>query len=140
MQAVSPFWSALAIACRARPPAAFSPRMANCVGASFPHSARPAGERSSSAPAIGWAAFCKTTPVFWRGLRPRRDRYFLWGRQTRTTPGEWVELRIPHRFRYPVAGNPRSVSAVVEQWCDDVDEPHFLRLCDLEPAQGTSDA
>lgn len=74
------------------------------------------------------------------GLRPRRDRYFLWGRQTRTTPGEWVELRIPHRFRYPVAGNPRSVSAVVEQWCDDVDEPHFLRLCDLEPAQGTSDA
>ena len=74
------------------------------------------------------------------GLRPHCDRYFLWGQQTRATPGEWVELRIPHRFRYPVAGNPRSVSAVVEQWCDDVGEPHFLRLCDLEPAQGTSGA
>lgn len=73
-------------------------------------------------------------------LRPRRDRHFLWGQQTRETPGEWIELRIPHRFRYPVAGNPRMVAAVVEQWCDDVGEPHFVRLCDLEPAQGTNDA
>lgn len=73
-------------------------------------------------------------------LRPRRDRYFLWGQQTKNTPGEWIELRIPHRFRYPVPGNPQSVAAVVEQWCDDAGEPHFFRLCDLEPAQGTSDA
>ena len=74
------------------------------------------------------------------GLWPRRDRYFLWGQQTRETPSEWIELRIPHRFRYPIVGNPPRVSAVVEQWCDDVGEPHFLRLCDLEPVQGTSNA
>ena len=74
------------------------------------------------------------------GPAPAPGPLLPWGRQTKATPGEWVELRIPHRFRYPVAGNPGSVAAVVEQWCDDVGEPHFLRLCDLEPAQGTNDA
>ena len=74
------------------------------------------------------------------GLRPTRRRYFLWGEQTRATPGEWIELRIPHRFRYPVSGDCRNVTAVVEQWVDDVGEMHFLRLCDLEPAPGRPDA
>ena len=74
------------------------------------------------------------------GLEPRQHRYFLWGEQTRATPGEWIELRIPHRFRYPISGNCRNVMAVVEQWRDDFGEPHFFRLCDLEPATGRSDA
>lgn len=76
-----------------------------------------------------------------QGLAPKQLRYFLWGQQTAATPGEWIELRIPHRFRYPVDnGNPRHVLAVAEQWCDAVGEPHFQRLCDLEPAPETADA
>ena len=77
------------------------------------------------------------------GLQPRRDRLFLWGQQREEVPGEWIVLRIPHRFRYPVVGNPGRVSALVEQWTDEAGEPHFLRLCDLgpvEPAEGESDA
>lgn len=68
-------------------------------------------------------------------LKPHRDRFFLWGQQTAETPDEWIELRIPHRIRYPVSGNPRSVKLVVEQWNDETGEPHFVRLCDLEPYQ-----
>ena len=75
-----------------------------------------------------------------RGLAPKQERYFMWGQQTAATPGEWIELRIPHRFRYPVASDPRHVLVVVEQWRDEVGEPHFLRLSDLEPAPETSDA
>ncbi len=75
-----------------------------------------------------------------RGLEPKQERYFLWGQQTTVTPGEWIELRIPHRFRYPVDGNPRLVMAVAEQWCDEIGEPHFLRLFDLEPAPESADA
>lgn len=73
-------------------------------------------------------------------LRPERERYYLWGKQTEASPEEWIELRIPHRFRYPVAGAGLHVRAVVEQWRDDVGEPHFFRLCDLEPAAGEPDA
>ncbi len=73
-------------------------------------------------------------------LQPKRERYYLWGQQTEASPEEWIELRIPHRFRYPVAGGSRHVKAVVERWRDDVGEPHFLRLCDLEPAAGGPDA
>lgn len=74
------------------------------------------------------------------GLKPTQHRYFLWGKQTGATPEEWIELRIPHRFRYPVSGNCRNVKAVVEQWRDDIGELHFFRLCDLEPTGGQSDA
>ena len=70
-----------------------------------------------------------------KDLHPHQDSFFLWGQQTSTTPGEWIELRIPHRFRYPVSGNPNRVKVFVEQWCDDTGLPHFLRLCDLEPYQ-----
>ena len=66
-------------------------------------------------------------------LQPHQDSFFLWGQQTDATPGEWIELRIPHRFCYPVIGNPNRVKVVVEQWKDDTGEPHFVRLCDLEP-------
>ena len=74
------------------------------------------------------------------GLQPGRDRFFLWGKQSDATPGEWIELRIPHRFRYPVGGNPVNVMALVEQWRDAAGETHFCRLCDLEPVAGESDA
>ncbi len=67
------------------------------------------------------------------GLHPHKDGFFLWGQQTGVTPNEWIELRIPHRFRYPVPGNPNRVKAVVEQWKDDTGELHFVRLCGLEP-------
>ena len=65
-------------------------------------------------------------------LKPRRDSFFLWGQQTDATPDEWIELRIPHRFRHPVSGKPRNVKVVVEQWNDDTGEPHFVRLYDLK--------
>lgn len=73
-----------------------------------------------------------------RKLSPHRACHPLWGQQTRRTPGEWVELRIPHRFRYPVeapapAGGRVGVLTEVETWSDDRGEPHFMRLCDLRP-------
>ena len=68
-------------------------------------------------------------------LHTRQDSFFLWGQQTDVTPEEWIELRIPHRFRYPITGNPNRVKVVVEQWEDDTGEPHFVRLCDLESCQ-----
>lgn len=67
------------------------------------------------------------------GLQPHNDNFFLWGQQTPSTLGEWVELRIPHRFHYPVPGNPNRVKILVEQWSDDTGTPHFFRLCDLKP-------
>lgn len=70
-----------------------------------------------------------------QGMHPERDSFFLWGQQTCRTPDEWIELRIPHRFRYPVPGNPDRVKVVVEQWRDNTGEPHFVRLCGLEPLQ-----
>ncbi len=66
-------------------------------------------------------------------LQPHNDSFFLWGQQTGKTPNEWIELRIPHRFHYPVSGNPNRVKILVEQWRDDTGTPHFFRLCDLEP-------
>ena len=66
-------------------------------------------------------------------LHPHQDSFFLWAQQTETTPDEWIELRIPHRFEYPIAGNPKRVRVVTEQWKDSTGEPHFVRLCNLEP-------
>ncbi len=66
-------------------------------------------------------------------LSPRIERYFLWGQRTQESDPEWIELRIPHRFRYPVAGSPRGVCAVMELWCDDAGDLHLTRLCGLEP-------
>ena len=78
------------------------------------------------------------------GLSPAREHFFLWGRQTERTPGEWLELRIPHRFRYPVADDRRiihgNVQVEVEQWRDKVGEPHFCRLCDIVLTEERSDA
>ena len=66
-------------------------------------------------------------------LHPYNDSFFLWGQQTQITPDEWIELRIPHRFRYPVSGNPNRIKIRVEQWRDRTGAIHFSRLCDLEP-------
>ena len=66
-------------------------------------------------------------------LRPHKDSFYLWGQQTKTAPDEWIELRIPHRFQYPIDGNPHRVKVVTEQWKDDIGEPHFVRLCNLKP-------
>jgi len=77
-----------------------------------------------------------------QGLQPTSAEYPLWGLLTAATrrndgqAGDWVELRIPHRFRYPVAvpkesPAPIAVKACVEQWCDARGDLHFMRLCDL---------
>ena len=66
-------------------------------------------------------------------LQPHADLFFLWGQQTLRTPDQWIELRIPHRFRYPVSGNPNRIKIRVEQWRDSTGATHFSRLCDLEP-------
>ena len=67
------------------------------------------------------------------GLHSHEESFLLWGQQSLETPDEWVELQVPHRFRYPVTGNPERVKVVVEQWDDDTGAPHFVRLCDLKP-------
>ena len=70
--------------------------------------------------------------------RQKPDKCLLWGQRSDNTPDEWIELRIPHRIRYPidVAGAAPSekpgVQAVVETWVDGQGEPHFTRLCDLK--------
>ncbi|GIW83325.1 MAG: hypothetical protein KatS3mg105_5132 [Gemmatales bacterium] len=68
-------------------------------------------------------------------LKPDRDRYLVWGQQSERTPGEWIELRIPHRFRYPIDGNPSRVVLEVEYWKDPARRPQFIRYCDLHPYQ-----
>lgn len=68
-------------------------------------------------------------------LRPHEDRFFLWGQQTPRTPDKWIELRIPHRFKYPVHGNSNRVKVLVEQWRDVTGAIHFSRLCDLEQCE-----
>ncbi len=79
----------------------------------------------------------------WEKLKPRSEleqlspikvEYQLWGQQTPETPGEWIELRIPHRFRYPVESTvPRSgrilAKLEVELWKDRGGRVQFVRLC-----------
>jgi hypothetical protein len=69
-------------------------------------------------------------------LTSEKITYPLWGQQTPYTPGEWIDLRIPHRLRYPVnAETPvrgRVIArVVVEIWKDACAEPQLVRLCDL---------
>lgn len=68
------------------------------------------------------------------GLFPTTMEYQLWGQQTSETPGEWIELRIPHRFRYPVESSVLHSGRVlakleVELWKDRTARVHFVRLC-----------
>ncbi|MCX8139113.1 MAG: CRISPR-associated protein Csx19 [Thermogemmata sp.] len=69
-------------------------------------------------------------------LRSEKTAYPLWGQMTRHTPGEWIDLRIPHRLRYPVQAQTPAQGRVivqmqVELWKDRRGEVHFLRFCDL---------
>ena len=69
-------------------------------------------------------------------LHPETAAYPLWGQLTRHTPGEWIDLRIPHRLKYPVeAQTPHHGRVIaylkVELWKDRRGEPQFMRLCDL---------
>jgi hypothetical protein len=65
----------------------------------------------------------------------------LWGQRTAHSEGDWIELRIPHRFRYPVevspvaatGDRPVGVQVLTESWIDRSGQSHFLRLCDLSP-------
>jgi hypothetical protein len=73
------------------------------------------------------------------GLTPAEESYPLWGQQTHATPGEWVELRIPHRLVYPVRGPAPGDGRVVvrldvQLWKDSRGEVQFLRLCSLTPS------
>lgn len=66
--------------------------------------------------------------------------YPLWGQQTRHTPGEWIDLRIPHRLCYPVDAEMPTQGRVITQvkveiWKDRCGEPQFIRLCDLTAGQ-----
>lgn len=68
-----------------------------------------------------------------KGLYPQRAIYRLWGQQTVNTPGEWIDLRIPHRFRYPVqASAPKAgrllAKLEVERWCNPAGQMEFVRL------------
>ena len=67
------------------------------------------------------------------GLHSRQESFYLWGQQTPETPDEWIELRIPHRFQYPIKGKSHRVKVVTEQWNDDTGDPQFVRLCSLKP-------
>jgi hypothetical protein len=70
-------------------------------------------------------------------LRRATNRVLLWGQKSQASPDAWIELRIPHRFRYPVTvlpemlSGPIGVQAEVELWTDSRGEPHFVRLVDL---------
>jgi hypothetical protein len=69
-------------------------------------------------------------------LTPHRQDLLLWGQQTSQSPGEWIELRIPHRLVYPVEVKPVDggrigVKLNVEVWTNRSGEPAFQRLCDL---------
>jgi hypothetical protein len=98
------------------------------------------GERRCRAVYLGQQDWCpeRLRPRELNGLTPARGEAILWGQQTGRTPGEWVELRIPHRFRYPVpaapapAGGRLGVRAVLEVWSDGRGEPQLVRLCDLK--------
>lgn len=68
-------------------------------------------------------------------LKPIRAEYRLWGQQTSNTPGEWIDLRIPHRFRYPTPANASGARIraflEVELWQDPSGQTHFVRFCQV---------
>jgi hypothetical protein len=55
---------------------------------------------------------------------------------TSATPHEWIDLRIPHRLRYPVPAQPPPQGRIivwmqVEIWQDSGGTPQLIRLRDL---------
>lgn len=87
-------------------------------------------------------------------LESHRTSYFLWGQRTGPGDGtgiaEWIELSIPHRFRWPLQEDQPPGTRVmleVEQWTDPAGQMHFQRFCrvhpealDAEPATASSDS
>lgn len=70
------------------------------------------------------------------GLEPRRVQHVLWGEYYDPT-GEWVELRIPQRFRYPLHARSQRVALVAELWESTTGgEPGFVRYCALIAFEG----
>ena len=70
------------------------------------------------------------------GLAAEIAEYPLWGQQTRNSPGEWIDLRIPHRLRYPVAVEAPKIGRVIARiqvqiWRDCRAEIQFIRFRDV---------
>ncbi len=85
-------------------------------------------------PASGFNAMQEATDL--TALSLERVTYPLWGQQTRRTPGDWIDLRIPHRLRYPVRSmapdQGRLITKIeLELWKDTDGEPQFIRMCNL---------
>lgn len=70
-------------------------------------------------------------------LKSERQQHLLWGQQSDRSPGEWIELRIPHRFRYPIDVAAQRVVLELEYWRDTTENLHFVRYCDLHAYQET---
>ena len=78
-----------------------------------------------------------TTDKFGLRCGESAEQFILWGQQSVNTPGEWVELSIPHRFRYPcqiaVDGQmPRLLALTAVRWADDIGHIHFLRYTGIK--------
>ncbi len=70
-------------------------------------------------------------------MRPESTPLLLWGHQSSRTPGEWIELKIPHRFKYPVSQetcDAKSIAIECEIWEDDMGQVHFIRFRGLVDA------
>ncbi len=71
-------------------------------------------------------------------LKPDQYDLILWGIRT-DTKNEWIEQQVPHRFDYPVTGEPISrgrVALVVEQWLDTGGLPRFSRYHHIKEIKG----
>jgi len=71
-------------------------------------------------------------------LKPQYPECFLWGRYYDPT-GEWIEQQVPHRFKYPVAGNRFTNGRVVlitEAWADFAGMVRFQRYHSLKETPG----
>ena len=67
-----------------------------------------------------------------RGLTRIEKRVFLWGQRTPVSEPDWVELRIPHRLRYPVEKPAQRLQLVIESWVDESGAEQFRRLCNVQ--------
>jgi hypothetical protein len=68
---------------------------------------------------------------------------FLWGvRGTRGSEDAWVELRMPHRFEWPVERPQRRsrVKLTLKVYTDDGGQPQLCRFCDLKETEEEIDA
>lgn len=72
-------------------------------------------------------------------LESVRKKQVLWG-DFHPASGMWIELRIPHKFNYPIEPSP-NVCLVTKIWRSKRDgSVHFQRYCELQPMEGNSNA